>query len=60
MTAAVVELPRSAPMALTPFFMMEIDEGVIAGLKSIIEIVEFRTEGTGVGVTLVGNGFIHA
>ena len=60
MATTVVELSQSASMSLNCVLLMEIDEGVIAGLEKIVDILKFRAEGTRVGVTLVGNCFYIA
>ena len=57
MATTVVELPQSASMSLNCVLLMEINEGGIAGLEKVIDILEFRAEGARVGVTLIGNCF---
>ena len=57
MATTAVELPWSALMSLNCVLLMEVDEWVKAGLEKVIDILEFRAEGTEVRVTLVGNCF---
>ena len=60
MTAAIVELPRSAPVALNYMLLMQVDEGMIARLVDPVDVLVFLAEGAGVGIALVGNGQVVA
>ena len=58
--AAVVELPLPAYVALDCVLMMDVDEGVVAGLEDAIDVLKVRAEGAGVGVALISKGLLLA